>query len=317
MQQVKKGEYAFAVKSLNDALALRPKDPKVYLALARAYVGVDQVDKAWACVSQAQQLGAGVAEEPDLASDLSKYYRQKGEYEKAINLLRPLAKAETEGKQNLRGKKAELADLDAMWGDDALRDGKLELALRCWEEVRDLNDGSRASEAQSRLATIYQKLANTLASDTDSKNDADALKYLSKLNNIAENPKNLEMAADLYERSDQLELAIDQLRKADKMGHNPVLQRKLSALLTRRGKEPLDKGESYSGYAYLQQAKSISPSMALPAVALEEVVVAFDQPTASPKITARGWNPTDKSVNALTVKVELFDTTTSRSSGPR
>ena len=112
------------------------------------------------------------------------------------------------------------------------------------KKSRDLNDGSRASEAQSRLATIYQKLANTLASDTDTKNDADALKYLNKLNNIAENPKNLEMAADLYERSNQLELAIDQLRKADKMGHNPVLQRKLSALLTRRGKELLDKGES-------------------------------------------------------------------------
>lgn len=44
-KELQNGQYAFAVKSLNQALALRPKDPKVYLALARAYVGVDQVEK--------------------------------------------------------------------------------------------------------------------------------------------------------------------------------------------------------------------------------------------------------------------------------
>lgn len=311
VDQLKKGQYAFAVKSLTDASALRPKDPRVFLALARAYVGIDQVDKAWESVSQAQALGAGVTEEPALASDLAKYYRQRGEYEKAINLLRPLAKAEADGKTELRGKKAELADLDANWGDELIREGKLDAAQRCWEEVRDLNEGSRASEAQARLATIYQKMANNFASDGDSKNDADALKYLHKLNNIAENPRNLEMAAELYTKSGDLELAIEELRRAEKLGRNPVIQRKLAALLSKRGKELMDQGNTDAGYAYLQQAKSVSPSEnTLPAVALRDVNVGSE--SGLPRISGRVWNPTERSINALTVKVEVFDVANSK-----
>src|ERR1700733_12139287 len=139
------GQYAFAVSTLNQASALKPDDPKIFLSLARAYVGVDQVDKAWDCISHAQSLGSGVAAQPELASELANYYRQHGKFERAIELLRPLAKA------GVQGKKAELADLDAAWGDDLLRDGKLEPALRCWEEVRDLREGSRFSAAESRL----------------------------------------------------------------------------------------------------------------------------------------------------------------------
>ena len=305
LKQVASGEYAFAVKTLNDAASLRPKDARVFLALARAYVGVDQVDKAWDCVSQAQQLGAGVAAEPALASDLANYYRQRGQYEKAINLLRPLAKA------NVAGKKAELADLDAMWGDESLRAGKPEQALRCWEEVHDLNDGSRASEAESRLATIYQKLANNLASDSDPKNDDQALKYLNKLNNIAQNPKNYEMAADLYEKQGELELAIDQLRKAHQLaGKNQLVERKLADLLSRRGKELLDQGNTDAGYGYLQQAKELSPENSLPAVALRNLVVTANG--GMPRISGDIWNPTDNSINSLTMKVEVFDTTNSK-----
>src|SRR5437879_2824979 len=43
------GQYAFAVKTLERAVALRPQDSRMYLALARAYVGIDQIEKAWQC----------------------------------------------------------------------------------------------------------------------------------------------------------------------------------------------------------------------------------------------------------------------------
>ncbi|MGH9548816.1 MAG: tetratricopeptide repeat protein, partial [Terriglobales bacterium] len=227
---------------------------------------------------------------------------------RAISLLRPLAKAD------VPGKKAELADLDAMWGDESIRDGKLEQGLRCWEEVRDLREGSRASEAESRLATIYSKLANNFASDADPKNDGDALKYLNKLNNMSQNPKYLEMAADLYEKQGQMELAIDQLRKASRMnGRNPVLERKLAAMLSRRGKELLDEGNTDAGYGYLQQAKQVSPeSGALPAVALRNVNIGTDRSTHMPKISGDVWNPTDRSISSLTMKVELVDAASSK-----
>ncbi|HIA53662.1 MAG TPA: tetratricopeptide repeat protein, partial [Candidatus Melainabacteria bacterium] len=235
-KELANGQYAFAVSTLEQAAALRTKDPRVFLALARAYVGVDQVDKAHDAISQAQQLGSGVVEEPQLASDLANYYRQRGKYEKALDLLRPLAK------NNIPGKKAELADLDAMYGDEALRTGKLDLALRCWEEVRDLREGSRFSESEARLATIYQKMASSFASKND---DQKALSYLSKLNAIAQNAKNYEMASDLYEKNEKLDLAIDQMRLAIKYStHNPVYERKLASLLTRRGKELLDAGDT-------------------------------------------------------------------------
>lgn len=305
VKQVADGQYAFAVTTLNNAATLRPKDARIYLALARAYVGVDQVNKAWDCVSHAQELGAGVATEPALASDLAKYYRQRGDFEKAISLLRPLAKAD------VPGKRAELADLAAAWGDEALRNGKTEMALRCWEEVHELNDGSRASEAESRLATIYQKLANKLASDDDPKDDEEALKYLSKLNNIAQNPRNYQLAADLYVKQNQLELAIDQLRKANQIsGKNQLIERKLADLLSRRGKELLDEGNTDAGYGYLQQAKQLSPEDSLPAVALRNLLVTSSG--GIPKISGDVWNPTDNSVNSLIMKVELFDTVDSR-----
>jgi tetratricopeptide (TPR) repeat protein len=301
-KELANGQYAFAVSTLEQAAALRNKDPRVFLALARAYIGVDQVSKAHDAISQAQQLGSGVVEEPQLASDLANYYRQRGKFDKALDLLRPLAK------NNVPGKKAELADLDALYGDEALRTGKIDLALRCWEEVKELREGSRFSEAEARLATIYQKMASNYASKND---DQKALSYLSKLNAIAQNAKNYEMASDLYEKNEKLDLAIDQLRLAIKYStHNPVYEHKLAALLTRRGKELLDAGDTDAGYGYLQQAKTIDPTNALPSVTLRGVNVGLEG--GLPKISGEIWNPGDEPVNSLNVKVELVDTVSKR-----
>lgn len=303
-KELANGQYAFAVNTLNKALGMRKKDPKVYLSLARAYVGIDQVEKAWDCINQAQQLGLGVVAEPSLASDLANYYRQRGKYERAVDLLRPLAQAD------ITGKKAELADLDALWGDEALRSGNVEQALKCWDEVRQLREGSRFGEADARLATIYQKLANAAA---NAKDDDKALVYLSKLNAIAQNSRNYEMAADIYERTNQLELAIDQLRKAEKMGaRNPVLEKKLAALLSRRGKELLDQGNTDAGLGYLQQAKEMSGGETkLPEITLRSVATTFSSGHI-PKISGEVWNATEKQVNSLNLKVEVYDNNTSR-----
>lgn len=295
--------YATAVERLTKAASVRPNDPRVFLSLARAYVGTDQIDKANECISQAQQLGAGVVAEPELASELAGYYRQRNQYQKALDLLRPLAK------EGIAGKKAELADLDALWGDELLRNGELEKALRCWEEVRDLREGSRFAEAEARLATIYQKLANKLAA---SRNDDQALSYLSKLNTIAQNAKNFELAADIYERNGQLELAIDQLRKSMNLaGKQPGTERRLASLLSRRGKELLDKGDTDTGYAYLQQARQMDPQSAVPDVTLRNLQIGSDG--GYPSISGEVWNPSDNALNSLSVKVQLYDTKNGRS----
>lgn len=303
-KELQNGQYAFAVKTLNQALSLRTKDPKVYLSLARAYVGVDQVEKAWDCIKQAQQLGAGVASEPALASDLANYYRQRSKYDRAVELLRPLAQA------GIPGKKAELADLDALWGDEALRSGKVEHALKCWEEVRGLREGSRYSEAEARLATIYQKLANAAANNKD---DTKALAYLSKLNNIAQNARNYEMASDIYDRTGELELAIDQLRKAIHLStKNSLLDKKLGSLLSRRGKELLDAGNTDAGYGYLQQAKDLNGDSKVPEVTLRNLFAGFDA-SHMPKISGEVWNPTERAINSLNLKVELYDNISDKS----
>jgi tetratricopeptide (TPR) repeat protein len=297
-------QYAFAVQTLTQASVLRPKDPKLMLELARAYVGIDQVDKAWDCVKRAQSLGAGVITEPTLASDLANYYRRRGKYTKAIDLLRPLAQA------GVPGKKAELADLDAAWGDDLLSEGKVEQSLKCWEEVRNLREGSRYAEAEARLSTIYQKLANTLSSNKD---DDAALAYLTKLNNIAQNARNYEMAADIYERQGKLDLAIEQLRKASNMaGKNSSVNQKLGSLLSRRGKELLDEGNADAGYGYLQQAKDLNPENSVPVVTLRSVAISYDS-DHQPRITGEVWNPTDKAISSLEFKVELFSNADSKS----
>jgi tetratricopeptide (TPR) repeat protein len=297
-------QYAFAVQTLLQASALRPKDPKLMLELARAYVGIDQVDKAWDCVKRAKSLGAGVITEPTLASDLANYYRRRRKYTQAIDLLRPLAQA------GVPGKKAELADLDAAWGDDLLSEGKVDQSLKCWEEVRNLREGSRFTEAEARLSTIYQKLANSLSSNKD---DDAALAYLTKLNNIAQNSRNYEMAADIYERQGKLDLAIEQLRKASNMaGKNSSVNQKLGSLLSRRGKELLDEGNADAGYGYLQQAKDLNPENAVPVVTLRSVAISYDS-DHQPRITGEVWNPTDKALSSLDLKVELFSNADSKS----
>jgi tetratricopeptide (TPR) repeat protein len=292
-------QYAFAVQSLSKAVQLNPHDAKLYLELARAYVGIDQVDKAWDCVGKAEKLGSGVIGEPTLASDLANYYRRRGKFQKAVELLQPLAKA------GVVGKKAELADLDAAWGDELLSEGKIEESLRCWEEVRDTREGSRFGEAEARLSTIYQRLANNLSSKKD---DEAALAYLTKLNNIAQSPRNYEMASDIYEREGKLDLAIEQLRKASNLaGKNASITQKLGALLSRRGKELLDDGDTDAGYGYLQQAKDLNPQQnALPKATLRSVAVSYD-PQHQPRITGEMWNPTTSAISALALKVELWD----------
>jgi tetratricopeptide (TPR) repeat protein len=298
LKELDNGQYAFAVETLTKASNSAKDNPKIMLALARAYVGVDQIDKAKDCIAKAQQLGKGIIEDPDLASQLANYYRVHSRYDKACELLRPLAQA------NIPGKKAELADLDALWGDQELRDGHLEKALNLWEEVKDLKEGSRFSESDARLSTIYQRLAEKLVSE---KKDKEALVYLSKLNAIADNSRNYEMAADIYERTGQYELAIDQLRKAQRFStRDDSIKRKLAALLNKRGKELLDSGELDTGYGYLQQAKSVDPSNTVPTVTLKTVTI--DLQGGMPHISGQVWNPTDSAINALTMKVDLVDT---------
>lgn len=301
LKELDNGQYAFAVDTLTKAASTSKDNAKIQLALARAYVGVDQVDKAWDCITKAQQMGKGIVEDPELASQLANYYRTRSKYEKACELLRPLAQ------KNVPGKKAELADLDALWGDQELRDGKLEHALSLWEEVKDLKEGSRFSEADARLSTIYQRLAEKLIAQ---KKDREALVYIGKLNAIADNARFYEMAADIYDRTGQLELAIDQLRKASRFStRDDGVKRKLAALLAKRGKELLDKGELDAGYGYLQQAKSVDPNNTVPTVTLKAVTV--DVQNGMPHIAGQVWNPTDAPINALTMKVELVDSKSS------
>jgi|AGTN01.3.fsa_nt_gi Flp pilus assembly protein TadD, contains TPR repeats len=298
--ELSRGQYAFAVDTLNKAAAATPNDPRVYLLLARAYVGINDVEKAWASISKAQQLGEGVVAEPDLASDLANYYMKKKDYDKAIDLLRPLAKG------NIEGKKQELADLDAAYGDELLSKGDLGKALRCWEEVRDLRAGSRFGEAEARLSTIYEKYATKLSGE---EKDDEAIAYYGKLTALAQNPKYYLALADIYERKKQLEMAIDQMRKAIKMSNSPELQHRLSGLLARRGKELLDQGDDTVGYAYLQQAKSVDPSSAsVPDVTLKNIDIGIDTSTRMPRIAGEVWNPMDKSIGTLNLKAELYDT---------
>jgi tetratricopeptide (TPR) repeat protein len=293
------GQYAFAVKTLDKAVKSKPNEPKLYLALARAYIGVDQLDKAWECIDRAQQLGLGVVAEPELASDLANYYRQRGQYEKAANLLRPLAKA------HLPGKVAELSDLDALWGDECLRNDDLSGALKCWEEVQDLKEGSRFVEAEARLATIYQRI---IASAITKGEDSKALDYLNKVNSISQNPKNYQQAASIYEHEEKFDLAIDQIRKAQKITpDDQALNQKLASLLLAYGKSLLNKGDSDSGYAYLQQASSVDSSLQPPAIALRNLSVGVDPAFRLPRLAAEAWNATAFAINDLTVKAEFWD----------
>ena len=302
-KEIANGQYAFAVATLSKASTLKTDDPKIQLALARAYIGIDQIDKAWDCISRAQKLGEGVSAQPVLATELANFYRRQGKFDKAIELLTPLAKA------GIAGKKAELSDLVASYGDELLQQGKLEESLKCWEQVKDLREGSRFAESEARLSTIYQRLANKLAS---AKDDEQALAFLDKLNTIAQNPKNYEMAADIHVRMKKLDLAIDSMRKAITLSSkNPTLDKKLSDLLARRGKELVDEGNTESGLAYLQQAKELNPANAIPDAALRAVSVVFD--SKQPSISGEIVNPSDKTLNSLGLKVELFDNANSKS----
>lgn len=303
-RQLQLGQFAFAVKTLNEAVKVRPNDAKAQLALARAYVGIDQIDKAGECIAQAQQLGAGVVEDPALASELANYYRQRNKYDKAVDLLRPLASA------NIPGKKAELADLDAAWGDECVRSGDYKTAMRCWEEVKDLHEGSRFTEAESRLSTIYQKIADEMAAKGDTE---EALKYYAKLNVSAPSSTSYERTADLYERQGKLELAIDQLRHAMKLSSdNPILTRKLSAMMVKRGKELLDSGDADTGYGYLQQAQSLDPRAKAPAATVRNMHLDIDAVGGNVHLNGEVWNPGPDPLNVLTMRAELFDSKAGR-----
>ncbi len=301
-EELSRNQYAFAVETLTKASAKSPNDPRVFLLLARAYVGISDVDKAWESISHAQQLGKGVVAEPDLASDLANYYMKRQQYDKAIDLLRPLAK------ENIGEKKSELADLDAAYGDSLLGKGDLEGALRCWEEVKTLQTGSRLGEAEARLTTIYEKLATKLSGE---KKDEAAIGYLSKLTSIAKNPKHYLTMSEIYERNGKLDLAIEQLRKANELTKSAELQKRLSTLLSKRGKELLDEGNHDTGYAYLQQARSMDASNNVPDIILRAINITSDG--RMPKISGEIWNPTDNDIGKLTIRAELFDATNNRS----
>ncbi len=298
-QQLSLGQYAFAVQTLTKVSALRPNDPNVSLALARAYVGVDQLDEAWDCITHAQQLGVGVVADPALASELANYYKQHGQYEKAIDLLRPLANA------SVPGKKGELADLDALWGDDCIEQGKLDQAKLAWEEVQQLNEGMRATEAKSRLATVYLKLVDAAYANQD---DAKALDYLNKVNALEENTRNYLLAADICERDGKLKEAIEQIQKALKLkADDQFIKSRLAQLYLAEGKELIQLGNDTEGYGYLQQVSSLDPAFAFPAAVLKNLALGVVDGKA--KIAGELWNASNKTISTLTMKVQLYDNT--------
>jgi tetratricopeptide (TPR) repeat protein len=299
LKELSNGQYAFAVKTLNQAHSRKPDDSKVLLALARAYVGVDQVEKAWQCITEAQQLGAGLVAEPELASGLANYYRQRNQYQRAVELLRPLAAAD------LPNKKAELSDLAALWGDEAFRGGDYKTSLRCWEEVKELGTGSRVDEADSRLATVYAKMAGQSAT----KGDIDAaIAFYGKLNTLSPSASSLEQTALLYERQGKYELAIDQMRKATKLSDGSSdFNRKLASLMAKRGKEMLDEGDSDGGYGYLQQAQSLDPRIKAPNVTVRNMKVDVDNSTGVLRVSGEVWNPGPEPLNFLNVRGDLYD----------
>lgn len=299
LKELQNGQYAFAVKTLTQAHSRKPDDSKILLALARAYVGVDQVEKAWQCITEAQQLGAGLAAEPELASGLANYYRQRNQYQRAVELLRPLAAAD------LPGKKVELSDLAALWGDESFRNGDFKTALRCWEEVKELGAGTRLDEADSRLSTVYAKMA----AESATKGDIDAaIAYYGKLNALSPSATSLEHTALLYEKQGKYELAIDQMRKAVQSSENSSdLNRKLAALMTKRGKEMLDAGDSDGGYGYLQQAQSLDPRIKAPNVTVRNIKVDVDSSTGVLRISGEVWNPGPEPLNYLSIRGDLCE----------
>lgn len=299
LKELQNGQYAFAVKTLTQAHSRKPDDSKILLALARAYVGVDQVEKAWQCITEAQQLGAGLAAEPELASGLASYYRQRNQYQRAVELLRPLAAAD------LPGKKIELSDLAALWGDESFRSGDFKTALRCWEEVKELGAGTRLDEADSRLSTVYAKMA----AESATKGDIDAaIAYYTKLNTLSPSATSLEQTAVLYEKQGKYELAIDQMRKAVQLSDNSSdLNRKLAALMAKRGKEMLDAGDSDGGYGYLQQAQSLDPRIKAPNVTVRNIKVDVDNSTSVLRISGEVWNPGPEPLNYLSIRGELCE----------
>lgn len=302
-QQLANGQFAFAQKTLERARLIKPQDPQILLTLARAYVGIDQVEKAWICITEAQQRGTGVMTDPQLSSDLANHYRQRNQYQRAADLLRPLAE------QNLPKKRAELSDLLALWGDEAFRKGSNEIAVKCWEEVRTLKDGQRFSEAESRLASIYLKIANEKMAKGD---EETALDFYNKLNNLAPSPQTYERTSDIYARQGKLDLSIDQLRRALKAGTGSIeLNKKLAGLLAKRGRELLDKGDSDTGYAYLQQAQGYDNKIRVPTLALRNISVKYDAASGAVHVSGVVWNPGGNQINYLAIRADLLDTKTS------
>ena len=303
-QQLANGQFAFAQKTLEQARTLKSQDPRILLTLARAYVGVHEVNRAWDCIKQAQGLGSGVMTDTQLSSDLANYYRQRNEYDRAAELLRPLSS------QGVPKKKSELSDLLALWGDESFRNGKNDIAAKCWEEIRNLKDGQRFSEAESRLASIYAKIANEMLAKGD---DAAALDYYNRLNVLAPSQQTFERTSDLYQQQGKLDLAIDQLRRAQKIGSGSIeLNRKLAALLAKRGRELLDQGDADTGYAYLQQAQGLDAKIRVPSVALRGMNVRYDPLSGDIHASGQVWNPTPNSINYLALRAELFDTRTAQ-----
>ena len=92
-KEISNGQYAFAVATLTKASNLKSDDPKIQLALARAYIGIDQIDKAWDCIKKAQKLGQGVAAQPALATELANFYRRQGKYEKSNRYFAPASQS--------------------------------------------------------------------------------------------------------------------------------------------------------------------------------------------------------------------------------
>jgi tetratricopeptide (TPR) repeat protein len=207
---------------------------------------------------------------------------------------------------NIAGKKAELADLDASWGDEALGSGQLEQALKCWEEVQSIKEGSRYLEAEARLASIYPRYADALIAEDKY---PEALAVLNKLNTTVQNPANYIRAAEIYEKLGQPAAAIEEFRAASRLNPNVVPSDKMANLMVKYGKELLDEGNTDAGYGYLQQAKGLDSTLMVPSMVLRNVHITADK---FPALSGEVFNAGNDAISEIKLEAYLVDLSSSQ-----
>ncbi len=259
---IKQGKAALAVKEFEQLTRRHRDNYEAHLALGKAYMEVDEEEKAAKEFRIASRLRAKNPKESGAHVALSRMMIAQGNYQDAERQLFQAYKAREQNKKDPELLMA-MVDLYEDWGDYYMEKDAPDYEkafLKYSAGLRYVRTYNQQKPLQEKLVRTADHLSGQYDNNKDYNKAIAVLKRALQYDPSADNHIKV---AEMYEKKEDLDKAIDWYRKAYELDPR-IISLKLSNMLMKKGRELNEAHLAKEAEKYFAEAKRINETVKLP-----------------------------------------------------